>query len=81
MDKSSKRTALFLFWFMAVSIQISSTTGERLEIDHKQEEKQSFTKILQNTISLLKISHQSSWEKIKTAMHEIQFQYFPLNLE
>ncbi|PON85670.1 hypothetical protein TorRG33x02_185260 [Trema orientale] len=62
---------------MAISIEMYPSTGQRLEIDNKQ----SFTKILQNTISLLKSSQKRSWEKIKAVMQEFQFQYFPPNLD
>ncbi|XP_062114836.1 uncharacterized protein LOC133828261 [Humulus lupulus] len=82
MDKTSKRRVLFIFWFITISILITLTKGESLDFVHKQEDiKQSFTKILRSTISLLKTFHQNTWEKIKTLMQEIQFQYFPPNLD
>ncbi|EXC19703.1 hypothetical protein L484_008328 [Morus notabilis] len=81
MDKSSSKTALFLFWLFIISVQIPSTVQERQQIDQTTEENLSFTKVVGRTISLLKHSHRSSLEKIKTAMHEIQLQYFPPNLD
>ncbi|KAK3211818.1 hypothetical protein Dsin_016524 [Dipteronia sinensis] len=45
------------------------------------EEKPPFSKILADTISLLKKSHQSSWEKVKAVLHGMRLQFFPPNLD
>lgn len=44
-------------------------------------EKPLLSRILMDTISLLRKSHKSSWEKIKTVIHDMQMQFSPPNLE
>lgn len=44
-------------------------------------EKPRLSKLLTDTVSLLKKSHESSWEKIKTVIHDLQMQFSPPNLD
>ncbi|XVE83247.1 hypothetical protein DITRI_Ditri16bG0072300 [Diplodiscus trichospermus] len=62
-----------------ISHQIESVVCEsRQQID---EEKPSFFQVVSSTITLLKKSHKSSWEKMKTIIHEFQLQFTPPNLD
>lgn len=91
MDKFSRRTALFLFWFIIVSLQIPSTIGEgqqQVEKNENEQEQTTFGKTLQDTvnvlydtISVLQKSHQNAWDKVKTIISDMQLQFSPPNLE
>ncbi|XP_018810759.1 uncharacterized protein LOC108983545 [Juglans regia] len=84
MDRSARISILFLFWFIIVSQQILPTIGGEQHHDYagqNQEEKPSFAKMVTDTISILKQSHQRSWSKVKTIIKELEFQIFPPNLD
>ncbi|QCD84758.1 hypothetical protein DEO72_LG2g5114 [Vigna unguiculata] len=40
-----------------------------------------FSRVLMDTASLLRKSHKSSWDKIKTVIRDLQMQFSPPNLE
>ncbi|ONI01979.1 hypothetical protein PRUPE_6G170400 [Prunus persica] len=89
MDKFSRRTALFLFWFIIVSLQIPSTIGEgQQQVEKNEQEQTTFGKTMQDTvnvlydtISVLQKSHQNAWDKVKTIISEMQLQFSPPNLD
>ncbi|KAM5577514.1 hypothetical protein ABKV19_008048 [Rosa sericea] len=82
MDKFSRRTALLLFWFIIVSLQIPKTIGE--EGQQNEEQQTYYTKtlsVLQDTVSMLQKSHQSAWDKMKTVISDMQMQFMPPSLD
>ncbi|KAG2716471.1 hypothetical protein I3760_03G127900 [Carya illinoinensis] len=85
MDRSARISILFLFWFIIVSQQILPTIGGEQHHDYaqNQEEKRpsSFAKMVKDTISILKQSHQRSWSKVKAIIKEKEFHIFPPNLD
>ncbi|KAK6258978.1 hypothetical protein QQP08_002312 [Theobroma cacao] len=79
MNKSRIRSfTLFLLWFIVLSHQILSVVCQRAQYN---EEKPSLFQVVSSTISMLKKSHKSSWEKIKTIIHDFQLQFTPPNLD
>ncbi|KAI4345170.1 hypothetical protein L6164_012320 [Bauhinia variegata] len=82
MDKFTRTTIFFdLFCILAV-LQLPSTAGEGGQnVAQNQPEKPFLSKILLDTVSLLKNSHKNSWEKIKTVVHDLQMQFSPPNLD
>ncbi|XVF15054.1 hypothetical protein REPUB_Repub09cG0116400 [Reevesia pubescens] len=78
--KNSRRRSLTLFlpWFVILSHQFVSVVCETGQYN---EEKPSFFQVVSSTISVLKKSHKSSWEKIKTIIHDFQLQFTPPNLD
>ncbi|KAK9949808.1 hypothetical protein M0R45_005319 [Rubus argutus] len=87
MDKFSRRTALFLFWFIIVSLQIPKTIGEEGQQNEEQQQPY-FTKtlqdtfsVLQDTVSMLQKSHQTAWDKVKTIISDMQMQFSPPSLD
>ncbi|KAL5818523.1 hypothetical protein ACOSQ4_022365 [Xanthoceras sorbifolium] len=82
MGTFGRTQTLFLVLFIVFSQQISSAVGDggqhRAEYN---EEKPPFSKILTDTISVLKNSHKSSWDKVKAIIHGMQLQFFPPNLD
>ncbi|KAM1068249.1 hypothetical protein ACFX1Q_000202 [Malus domestica] len=91
MDRFSRRTALFLFWFIIVSLQIPKMIGEAQPEVEKNEEADQQTvfgrtmqdtmSMLYDTISVLQKSHQNAWDKVKTIINDMQLQFSPPNLE
>ncbi|XP_050385856.1 uncharacterized protein LOC126802288 [Argentina anserina] len=82
MDKFSRRTALLLFWFIIVSLQIPKTIAE--EGQQNEEEQTYITRtlsVLQDTVSMLQKSHQAAWDKMKTTISDMQMQFMPPSLE
>ncbi|XVF61775.1 hypothetical protein PTKIN_Ptkin08bG0157600 [Pterospermum kingtungense] len=75
MNKSRRSSTLFLLSFIILSHQISPVFSEN------NEGRPPLLQVVSNTISLLKKSHKSSWEKIKTIVHEFQLQFTPPNLD
>ncbi|XVE86657.1 hypothetical protein DITRI_Ditri18aG0052100 [Diplodiscus trichospermus] len=78
MNKSRRSRILFLLRFIILSHQILSVVSERGQYN---EEKPSFFQVASSTISLLKKSHKTGWEKIKTVIHEFQLQFTPPTLD
>ncbi|TYG75715.1 hypothetical protein ES288_D03G054600v1 [Gossypium darwinii] len=79
MNKSrTRRYTLFLLWLIILSHQIRPVVCEGNQYN---EEKPSLFQLVSNTFSLLKKSHQSSWEKVKTIIHEFQLQFTPPSLD
>ncbi|KAK7247496.1 hypothetical protein RIF29_42379 [Crotalaria pallida] len=83
MDKFSRTTLLFLLFCFVFVLQFQPATldvgGQNVAPNYP--EKPLLSKILIDTISLLKKSHQSSWEKVKTVIHDLQMQFSPPNLD
>ncbi|OMP02562.1 hypothetical protein COLO4_11001 [Corchorus olitorius] len=84
MNKTFRRRSfvLCLVWFIILSQQIQSVVcdiGQQNNEDQKAQP--SVYQVVSNTLSLLKKSHKSSWEKIKTIMHNFQLQFTPPNLD
>lgn len=85
MDRFSRtaNTLLFLLFCVLIVLQFQLATldegGQNVAQDHP--EKPLFSKILMDTVSLLRKSHKSSWEKFKTVIHDLQMQFSPPNLE
>ncbi|RXH75694.1 hypothetical protein DVH24_039393 [Malus domestica] len=87
----SRRTALFLFWFIIVSLQIPKTIGEaqpEVEKNEEADQQTAFGRTMQDTmsmlydtISVLQKSHQNAWDKVKTIINDMQLQFSPPNLE
>jgi hypothetical protein len=83
-NKLIRRTTLFFLLFSIFIILqfqhvISDEGGQNVAQDYP--EKPLFSKILLDTVSLLRKSHESSWEKIKTVIHDLQMQFSPPSLE
>ncbi|KAJ7956920.1 Transmembrane protein [Quillaja saponaria] len=82
MDKYSRSIKLFLFLFIIVTFQSHSAVGEGGQLDAQIEPVQpSIIKLVTNTISTLKRSHQSYWGKVKTIINGMQMQFSPPNLD
>ncbi|XP_061343952.1 uncharacterized protein LOC133289930 [Gastrolobium bilobum] len=83
MDKFSRTTLLFLLFCVLIILQFQPATldegGQNVAQEHP--EKPLLSKLLMDTVSLLRKSHKSSWEKIKTVIHDLQMQFSPPNLE
>ncbi|XP_004504014.1 uncharacterized protein [Cicer arietinum] len=79
----SRTTIIFLLFCILIIVQfqcaITDEGGQNVAQDYP--EKPLFSKILLDTVSLLRKSHKSSWEKIKTVIHDLQMQYSPPNLD
>ncbi|MBA0561116.1 hypothetical protein Golob_017968, partial [Gossypium lobatum] len=80
MKKSRSSLMFLLVWFIFVSHQIVSVVCETGQYIDDEEEKTSFFHVVSSTISSLKKSHLSSWEKIKTLLHGLQLKFTPPNL-
>jgi len=84
-NKLISRTTLFFLLFSILTIlQFQHVTpadegGQNVAQDSP--EKPRLYKLLIDTVSLLRKSHESSWEKIKTVIHDLQMQFSPPNLE
>ncbi|KAG4391442.1 hypothetical protein JHK82_013334 [Glycine max] len=85
MDKFSRTILFFLLFCVLIILQFQRATpdhekgGQNVAQGHP--EKPLLSKMLMDTVSLLRKSHQSSWEKIKTVIHDLQMQFSPPNLE
>ncbi|CAJ1937977.1 unnamed protein product [Sphenostylis stenocarpa] len=69
--------ALFILQFQPATLDEGG--GQNDAQNHP--EKPLFSKVLMDTVSLLRKSHKSSWEKMKTVIHDLQMQFSPPNLE
>jgi hypothetical protein len=83
MDRSTRSIILFLFWFIIIALQILPTIGDGGQhyAQNQEEQKPSIAEIVTDTISLLKQSHESYWNKIKAIYKDVQLQFSPPNLE
>lgn len=81
MDRSIRITIFNLLWFIIVSLQILPIIGGGQHYAQNQQEKPSIAKMVTDTIFVLTHSNQRSWNKIKTIMKQMQFQFYPPNLE
>ncbi|MFQ6634648.1 hypothetical protein Gotur_011698 [Gossypium turneri] len=81
MKKSRSSLMFLLVWFIFVSHQIVSVVCETGQYIDDEEEKTSFFHVVSSTISSLKKSHLTSWEKIKTLLHGLQLKFTPPNLD
>jgi len=80
----SRTTQFFLLFSILVILQFQHVTpadegGQNVAKDSP--EKPRLSKLLIDTVSLLRKSHESSWEKIKNVIHDLQMQFSPPNLE
>ncbi|WJX47661.1 hypothetical protein P8452_34325 [Trifolium repens] len=83
-NKLIRRTTLFFLLFSILIILqfqhvISDEGGQNVAQGYP--EKPLFSKILLDTVSLLRKSHESSWDKIKTVIHDLQMQFSPPSLD
>lgn len=73
----------FVLFSILTILQFQQVTpnegGQNVAQDHP--EKPGLSKLLMDTVSLLRKSKESSWEKIKTVIHDLQMQFSPPNLE
>ncbi|KAE9610263.1 hypothetical protein Lal_00006650 [Lupinus albus] len=83
MDKFCRTNLLFLLFCIVFILQFHLATLDEGSHNFAQNnpEKPRLSKILMDTISLFKKSHQSSWEKLKTVIHDLQMQFSPPNLD
>ncbi|KAF5745190.1 hypothetical protein HS088_TW07G00772 [Tripterygium wilfordii] len=74
---------LLLVFCLIIFPQIHSTSGDGggPQDDPKTLGNPPLSKLVADTISILKRSHESYWEKIKTIVHEMQSQFSPPNLD
>ncbi|CAL5214499.1 unnamed protein product [Lathyrus oleraceus] len=73
----------FVLFSILTILQFQQVTpnegGQNVAQDHP--EKPGLSKLLMDTVSLLRKSKESSWEKIKTVIHDLQMQFSPPNLD
>ncbi|XP_057421180.1 uncharacterized protein LOC130715144 [Lotus japonicus] len=85
MDRFRRTTLFFLLFCILIILQFQLATldegGQNVAQDQDHPEKPLLSKVLLDTISLLRKSHKSSWEKIKTVIHDLQMQFSPPNLD
>ncbi|TKY60354.1 hypothetical protein E2542_SST17452 [Spatholobus suberectus] len=83
MDKFSRTTLFFLLFCVLLILQFQRATLDEggQNVAQNYPEKPLLSKILMDTISLLRKSHKSSWEKFKIVIHDLQMQFSPPNLE
>lgn len=86
MDDIFKTTLILLFLcFLLLSHQTPFAAGDgrggATDTSILQEEKPSLAKMVTDSISTLKNSHENSWGKIKTVFHAMQLKFFPPDLE
>ncbi|CAI0541149.1 unnamed protein product [Linum tenue] len=55
--------------------------GDVSSQQQQQQPKVSLTKMASDTVSVLKASYRSSWDKVKNVIHDIQLQFSPPNLD
>ncbi|XP_057740229.1 uncharacterized protein LOC130957385 [Arachis stenosperma] len=78
MENLRVTTLFFLFFSALLILQVNAKDDVQ---NQPQENPSSLSKILTDTISLLKTSQETSWEKIKTVIHEMRKQFSPSSLE
>lgn len=79
MDTSQRtQTLFFILFILYFSHQIISAVGDG---GPEIQETKPLSKMVTDTVALLRKSHKSSWEKVKSLVHQVQSQYFPANLE
>ncbi|KAK4264841.1 hypothetical protein QN277_025965 [Acacia crassicarpa] len=82
---SRNRVLLFLLFFLVVVLQSQIAVQQQGGAGNRavQEEPQYplFHKYVVDTVSLLKRSHKSSWEKVKTVIHDFQMRFSPPNVD
>ncbi|EEF28761.1 conserved hypothetical protein [Ricinus communis] len=84
MDNKCGRTstAWFIFLLINVSLQILSVVGDGGQhVAQNMQEKPPLVKMVMDTLTTLKKSHKSSWDKLKAMIHGFQLQFFPPNLD
>jgi len=73
-------TILFFLLFCAL-FQFQPATLDDGAAQNDDAQKPLLSKVFMETISLLRKSHKSSWDKIKTVINDLQMQFSPPNLE
>lgn len=68
-----------LLVFFILMLHVASFFAE--ESANTAPERPSFGNFIQETVAVWKKSHQTSWGKMKSLMHQMQLQFFPPNLE
>ncbi|RDX62733.1 hypothetical protein CR513_58900, partial [Mucuna pruriens] len=83
MDKLSRSTLFFLLFCVLFILQFQLATLDvgAENVAQNYPEKPLLSKIFTDTVSLLRKSQKSSWDKIKTVVHDLQMQFSPPNLE
>ncbi|KAL2342987.1 hypothetical protein Fmac_004272 [Flemingia macrophylla] len=83
MVKFSKTPFLFLLFCLPFIFQFQPAT--LIDDDQANQnvatEKPLLSKLLMDTVSLLRKSHKSSWDKFKSVIHDLQIQFSPPNLD
>ncbi|CAK8578872.1 unnamed protein product [Lathyrus sativus] len=73
----------FVFCIILIILQFQQVTpnegGQNVAEDYP--EKPVLNKFLMDTVSLLRKSQESTWEKIKIVIHDLQMQFSPPNLD
>ncbi|CAK9320304.1 unnamed protein product [Citrullus colocynthis] len=72
--KTRSRLLLMLLIFM---LNVASCFAD----SNKAPERPSFGNFIQETVAILKKSHPTTWDKIKSLIHQMQLQFFPPNLD
>ncbi|WVZ23846.1 hypothetical protein V8G54_002390 [Vigna mungo] len=71
---------ILLFLLFCVLFQFQPATLDEVGVQNDAQ-KPLFSKVLMDTVSLLRKSHKSSWDKIKTVIKDLQMQFSPPSLE
>lgn len=85
MERFRKIPKLFIWLIILLYLQtiISAVNGDHggQNIAQNKEEESSLAQFVVETISRLRASHKSSWEKVKSIIREMQLRFSPPNLE
>lgn len=85
MERFRKITKLYLWLIILLYLQttISAVNGDHGGQNKAQnkEEKSTLAQFVIETISTLRESRTSSWEKVESIIHEMQLKFSPPNLE
>ncbi|XP_027364451.1 uncharacterized protein LOC113871559 [Abrus precatorius] len=83
MDKFSRTTLFFLLFFVLIILQFQRATLDEggQNVAQNYPDKPLLSKLLMDTLSVLRKSQKSSWDKIKTVIHDLQMQFSPPNLD
>ncbi|KAL9459270.1 hypothetical protein AB3S75_002624 [Citrus x aurantiifolia] len=85
MERFRKIPKLFICLIILLYLQtiISAVNGDHggQNIAQNKEEESSLAQFVVETISRLRASHKSSWEKVKSIIHEMQLRFSPPNLD
>ncbi|XP_047155026.1 uncharacterized protein LOC124826281 [Vigna umbellata] len=71
---------ILLFLLFCALFQFQPATLDEVGVQ-SDAQKPLFSKVLMDTVSLLRKSHKSSWDKIKTVIKDLQMQFSPPSLD